>query len=106
MRVMNENERELESNATSLKHRIERTMLLGGFILISISFMLISIRSVMFYALILTGAEFQVTGADYYIESLFFLLGIVTIIAGLIIYGTSLFSKDGLWVLQTGPYVR
>ncbi len=103
---MNENESELESNATSLKHRIGKTMILGGFIWVIFSIIVTFIRSLMLWALILTDTGFQVTGADYYIEGLFILLGLVTILAGLVIYGTSLFSNDSLWILQTGPYVR
>jgi hypothetical protein len=68
---MNENEPELESNATSLKHRIGKTMILGGFIWVIFSLTPIP---EMFYVLILTGAGFQVTSQDYAIESLFFFL--------------------------------
>lgn len=100
---MNENEPELESNATSLKHRIGKTMILGGFIW---TFFSLTPIIEMFYVLILRGAGFQVAIQDYAIESLFFFIGFVTILAGLIIYGTSLFSNEGLWTLQTGPYVR
>ncbi len=103
---MNENERELDSNATSSKHRIGKTMFLGGLILVSIGIIVSSIRGVMFYTLILTGAEFQVTSASYLIESLFILVGFVIIITGLIILGTSLFSNESLWILKTGPFVR
>ena len=103
---MNEIERELESNATSSKHRIGKTIFLGGLILFSISFIVGFIRGVMFYTLILTGSEFQVDGASYYIESLFILVSFVMIIVGLIILGSSLFSNEGLRNLQLGPYVN
>ena len=59
MSVMNENERELESHATSLKHRIGKTMLLVGVIMVIIGIIASFKLSVMFYLLTLTSTEFQ-----------------------------------------------
>lgn len=48
-----------------------------------------------------------VAGADFSAPNALSLIGIVLIFVGvLIVYATSEFSKDGLWALQTGPFVK
>ena len=109
---MNENKRELESNATSLKHRIGEFIFLGGVILVIIGIIPFFMKYMRFYDLALTGVEVQLTLASYYPESLIVLVGSVMIVTGLIIHVISwfskdgLFSEDGLWILQIGPHVR
>ena len=44
---------------------------------------------------------------DYSAPNTLALVGIVLIFVGvLIVYATGEFSKDGLWALQTGPFVK
>lgn len=48
-----------------------------------------------------------VAGVDFSAPNALSLFGILLIWVGvLIIYATGEFSKDGLWALQTGPFVK
>ncbi len=48
-----------------------------------------------------------VAGVDFSAPNMLSLFGIILIFVGvLIIYATSELSKDGLWALQTGPFVK
>ncbi len=88
---------ETDSMSKPLRNRIGRIIFWMGIIFLVSGQLCISIIS-----WIVTGTDF-----NYSALNALSLFGILLIFVGvLIVYATSELSKDGLWVLQTGPFVK
>ena len=88
---------ETDSRTKPLRTRIGRIIFWMGIIFLISGMLCTSVIS-----LIVAGVEF-----NYSAPNALALFGIVLIFVGvLIVYSTSEFSKDGLWALQTGPFVK
>jgi hypothetical protein len=57
--------------------------------------------------LFVMGFGLTTTPSTYLTPNLITLVGLLTLLIGVLIrYATNTFSKDGLWSLQTGPYIK
>jgi len=88
---------ETDSRKNPLRNHIGRIIFWMGII-----FLISGVLCTSVISLIVAGAEF-----NYSAPNALSLFGILLIFVGvLIVYASGEFSKDGLWALQTGPFVK
>ena len=92
---------EKESDVRSKLPRIGRVIMWIGIV-----FLIVGVSS-MFAISSLYGIGVIVTAPNYQILNTIALSGIILSVIGVIVrYGSSTLSKDGIWSLQTGPYIK